>query len=273
MILSLIVPVYNTAPYLAECLDSMLNQNISRDEYEIVCVNDGSTDGSLDILRAYEERYPNIVVVDKENGGVATARNAGLDAARGEYIWFFDSDDVMHPNVLEQIRNAVSRQRVDRLTIDAYVFGEQLTQDERAQIAEGTLRVSSCFYDSVVWGSVLRRAFLMEHDCRFHYQQISHCEDCIYMYEVVSHDPICQHLEVIAYLYRTRPGSAQTADSRQDEVKRLKSYVNAALVMQQHWRQGHGNESKTADMLMTMIWRAMHSAAKRRKNLHGRLRR
>ena len=262
MILSLIVPVYNTAPYLAECLDSMLDQNISGNDYEIVCVNDGSTDGSLEILRDYEARYPNVVVVDKENGGVATARNAGLDAARGEYIWFFDSDDVMHPNVLGQICSMAVQRRADRLTIDVYVFGEQLTQAERTQIAHGTLRAKSHFYDSIVCGSILRRAFLLEHDCRFHYHQITHCEDCIFMYEAGAHDPVCVHLEIPAYLYRTRPGSAQTADSRQAEAKRLKSYVNAALVMQRHWQQGHGSENKTADMLMTMIWRAMHSAAK-----------
>lgn len=100
MFLSFIVPVYNTEKYLAECLDSLLEQDIPYEEYEIICVNDGSTDGSLDILRRYAEAHSNVIVVDKENGGVASARNAGLDAACGDYIWFFDSDDIIHPNIL-----------------------------------------------------------------------------------------------------------------------------------------------------------------------------
>ena len=73
MFLSFIVPVYNTEKYLEECLDSLLTQDIPYDDYEIVCVNDGSTDGSCKILKAYSERYSNIVVVDKENGGLSSA--------------------------------------------------------------------------------------------------------------------------------------------------------------------------------------------------------
>ena len=87
--------MYNTELYLEECLDSLLNQNISHDEYEIICVNDGSTDGSANILHKYFSKYHNIIVIDKENSGVSSARNVGLDIAKGKYICFFDSDDVL----------------------------------------------------------------------------------------------------------------------------------------------------------------------------------
>ena len=259
MKLSMIIPVYNTAPYLAECLDSMLNQDISLNEYEIICVNDGSTDGSLEILRDYEIRYPNIVVVDKENGGVATARNAGLDVARGDYIWFFDSDDVMHRNALGQIFRALDGGKSDRLMIGVYVFGAELTQDEREKIAGHTLKVNAHFYDSSVCNSILRREFLREHNCRFCYPQISHGEDTIFMYEALIHRPRQESLEIPAYLYRTRPGSACTSGSNASQIRKLNSYTNAALVMQRHWDAGRKNTG-TANLLMSYIWYTMHMA-------------
>lgn len=89
MFLSFIIPVYNTEAYLEECLQSILNQDIPANDYELVCINDGLKDGSLDILRRYKRTYPNITVIDQENGCVCRARNTGLRAAKGEYIWYF----------------------------------------------------------------------------------------------------------------------------------------------------------------------------------------
>ena len=91
--LSIVVPVYNTEAYLHRCLDSVLLEELS-DELEVIAVNDGSTDGSLPILRAYQERYPDMfVLIDKENGGHGSAVNAGLQRASGRYFRVLDSDD------------------------------------------------------------------------------------------------------------------------------------------------------------------------------------
>lgn len=89
--ISIIIPVYNVADYLSECLDSAIGQTFS--DIEVICVNDGSTDGSPTLLQQYAERDCRIVIVDKFNGGLSSARNAGLDVARGRYILFLDSDD------------------------------------------------------------------------------------------------------------------------------------------------------------------------------------
>src|SRR5699024_7703741 len=91
--LSIIVPVYNTEKYIETCLESLLNQDIDKSMYEIICVNDGSTDGSLAILKEYAKQYDNVVLIDKENEGVSIARNIGLEKARGDYVWFIDADD------------------------------------------------------------------------------------------------------------------------------------------------------------------------------------
>lgn len=92
-ILSIIVPVYNTEKYLETCLESLLNQDIEKSMYEVICVNDGSTDGSLAILQEYAKQYDNIILIDKENEGVSIARNVGMEKAQGDYVWFIDADD------------------------------------------------------------------------------------------------------------------------------------------------------------------------------------
>lgn len=91
--LSIIIPVYNTEKYVGECLDSSVEQDILKNEYEIICIDDGSTDGSLNVLTEYSNKYENIHVYSQKNQGVSAARNAGISVASGKYVWFVDSDD------------------------------------------------------------------------------------------------------------------------------------------------------------------------------------
>ena len=100
-VISVIIPVYNAERYLRECLTSLVNQTFRA--YEIIAVNDGSTDGSLAILRHFQKDWPQLRVIDQENGGVSAARNVGMAAARGEYLGFMDADDTVAPNYLERL--------------------------------------------------------------------------------------------------------------------------------------------------------------------------
>lgn len=109
--ISIIVPVYNAEQYLGECIDSLLKQTMS--SIEIVLVNDGSTDHSLDIIKKYSERYDNVVYVDQENKGVCIARNAGLEIARGDYIGWLDSDDMLMPNAIEDLYKLMIQNKAD----------------------------------------------------------------------------------------------------------------------------------------------------------------
>ncbi len=101
MNLSIIIPVYNVEKYLPQCLDSVFSQNLKN--CEVICVNDGSLDGSRKILEDYQKKYSNMVIVDRENGGLSAARNSGLQIAQGEYIYFLDSDDYLLPGSLEKM--------------------------------------------------------------------------------------------------------------------------------------------------------------------------
>lgn len=107
---SIIVPVYNAADFVADTIDNLLKQNVDK---EIIIVNDGSTDKSLEILRKYEKKYPCIKVFDKPNGGVASARNVGILNASGDFISFVDSDDFINEDTLEKCEKFILENNID----------------------------------------------------------------------------------------------------------------------------------------------------------------
>ncbi len=121
---SLIIPIYNVEEFLPQCLDSVLNQDIALNEYEIICVIDGSPDNSIDIVREYQEKYSNIVLVEQENGGVCSARNHGIRLAKGEYVWFIDPDDFIVTNCLMYLYNKLKSSNYDTLRFDRTVIDE-----------------------------------------------------------------------------------------------------------------------------------------------------
>lgn len=247
--------------YLTECLDSLVNQDVPKDEYEIICINDGSTDESLKILRSYAQRYPNIRVIDKANEGVSVARNVGLDVATGEYVWMVDSDDFIKENSLGMIRAEIIANQPDRLKVGTFTFNDKLTDEEKNSINDNTLCVNSHFYDSIVCGSILLREFMRKNSCGVFYPGIAYGEDSIFMFEVVANNPKCFELGVPLYFYRNRTGSATTSKSEESQMRRLNSHFNGVRIMKQHYDNGLGKAENTANFLMIFIWCVMNDCA------------
>lgn len=113
--LSIVVPVYNVEKYLAKCLDSLLQQDIASTQYEIVLVNDGSSDHSLPIAEDFQKEYSNIRIISQPNQGLGAARNTGIRAAEGKYIMFVDSDDYLQQNVLAELLDLMENKQLDAL--------------------------------------------------------------------------------------------------------------------------------------------------------------
>ena len=120
---SILVPVYNTSLYLEKCLNSLINQTLKN--IEIVCVNDGSTDNSLEILEAYANKDSRIVVVNKPNGGLPSARNAGIDVAKGEYLGFVDSDDYVSLDMFQKMYATAKKKNSEIVVCGAHIFPEK----------------------------------------------------------------------------------------------------------------------------------------------------
>lgn len=251
MFLSFIVPVYNTEEYLDECLQSMLQQDLPWDEYEIICINDGSTDGSLGILRRYEREYPNVVVIDQENGGVCKARNTGLQAAKGVYVWYVDSDDFLKESCMRELKEFLEQEDFDRLTIGNFLYPDGGDRHQE-------MRQNTSWQDSVVWRNLFRREFLMERNLIFRYPELSFGEDALYMYEVKRQLPKTGTLEKAIYFHRERPYSLSTEVSPATEAKRLRCNIREAEIMKGYCDQGGVLETETANRFMAFWLGALY---------------
>lgn len=262
MFLSFIVPVYNVEKYLAECLDSLLDQDISHEEYEIICVNDGSTDGSLDILRQYEEKYANIRVIDKENGGVSAARNDGIKAALGDYIWMVDSDDLIAHHILAWLYETSRSHNPDIIDFGAYSFHEKLTDEESAAYRDRCLPATSFANNVYITRSLFKRAFLHDNHIQFD-TEIAYSEDSLFKCTSLLCKPSVLSYGKMVYLVRYRSGSAITLVSASAVKKKIKSYHTASLRFRKYYSEAEGElRGQIADLLMSNLWQALSILAK-----------
>ena len=178
--ISIIVPVYNVASYLEDCLESVLQQNFQN--CEIICINDASTDNSDLILQRYALKYTQIkVVTHTQNQGLSAARNTGLKYAKGKYVWFVDSDDMIMPNALKELYYIIEKENIDIVYFDMIRIKED---DYKRKVV-----VSETYheYDDVCSGremfckfveksqmkfevcrQLVRREFLKEHNIKFY---------------------------------------------------------------------------------------------------------
>lgn len=163
-LISVIIPVYNTAPYLERCLKSVL-ENTYRD-LQVICINDGSTDESLTILKEFEKQDSRIQVVEQEKSGVSKARNKGLSLAKGEYIAFLDSDDWVHHQYFELLLNGLKRYEADVAVCMEKRTKEFQNEMEISldQIMVTELDIRQCVEISMVknyvWGRLYRKVML-----------------------------------------------------------------------------------------------------------------
>lgn len=128
-IVSVIVPVFNVERYLGECLDSVLRQTLQ--DIEVICVNDGSTDGSAAIIARYAAVDSRVKVITQANAGLSAARNAGMDAASGKYVYFLDSDDWIVEDVLERCVEICERDHLDQLIFGCRINAEEESVDQK----------------------------------------------------------------------------------------------------------------------------------------------
>ncbi len=164
MFLSIVIPIYNDEKFLNECLDSCLDQGLSEDEYEIICVDDGSTDRTPEILREYESKHRNIRLIFREHVGYG-GREVGFQAATGDFVWFVDHDDLVAPHAVDTLWDIVRENpEYDRINFPSYEFFDALTEEEKRRFFAGTLQSNDdgVLRDMAAWPSILRISFMRE---------------------------------------------------------------------------------------------------------------
>ncbi|WP_159020231.1 glycosyltransferase [Algibacter sp. L3A6] len=173
MKLSIIVPVYNVQDYLKKCLDSLFNQDIETNEYEVITVNDGSTDNSLIILKELKDIYPSIKIFTQKNQGLSGARNTGIEKASGDYILFVDSDDYILKNSLKLIVDIAEERNLDILEFGAEGISETdstvyISQSSTLKkILTGEEYLANISYMSSACNKLYNRMFLNNKNLRF----------------------------------------------------------------------------------------------------------
>ena len=211
---SIIVPIYNAEQYLRRCVDSILNQEYT--DFELLLVNDGSTDASGDICAEYGDRDPRVIVIQKENTGVSDSRNRALDRARGKYLQFLDSDDWITPDATRLFVRAAEEYGCDMVISDFYrVVGERLStkgdiEEEgvltREEFAAHMMENPADFYYGVLWNKLYRRDIVEEHNLRMD-TDINWCEDFMFNLEYIRYAKVFYALHAPIYYYVKRKGS------------------------------------------------------------------
>ena len=175
---SVIVPVYNVEPYLAQCLESLLAQTLA--DIEVICVDDGSVDGSADVLARFSAEDARVRVIRQDNAGPGVARNTGIDAARGEYLYCFDGDDFCDPELLEEAVACAREHAADVVALPFSLYNEQvgvalpvawsLVRDRYPQGAFTWRDNPDALFETFhnyPWNKLVRTAFVRENGIRF----------------------------------------------------------------------------------------------------------
>ena len=214
---SIIIPIYNVEEYLDECLQSLQAQDYT--DYEVICVNDGSTDRSREILSEWESRMPQMRVIDRENGGLSAARNIGLMAAKGDYVLFVDSDDWVEPNTLKILDTHLRPPTSDLLPLDMLCFACRRTDNNTFDTLTPEQTNGWDYYNRhalehretafvCVVQRCYRRQFLIENNLLFR-ESILH-EDNEFTPRVCLKAQSVKVIPDVLYNYRVRPNSIMT---------------------------------------------------------------
>ena len=179
MKLSIVVNMYNTAKYLPKCLDTLLHQDIPVDDYEIILVDDSSSDNSLSLANEYAQLYANVKVLSHtHNRGLAAGRNTGVDAATGKYLTFVDPDDYIKRNSLSAILKQMDDEQLDMLRLNYQKVDEQYNKipdnkyEKRFNYASSIMSGSQFIYERLgiacyVWAFFFRTEIIKKHNIRF----------------------------------------------------------------------------------------------------------
>jgi len=234
---SIIIPVYNTELFLKECLNSILKQNLS--SYEIIIINDGSTDNSIEIIKEYSSKYSFIKYIDQPNSGQGAARNRGIEIASGEFIYFMDSDDILIENTLNYLHSECIEKRLDAVFFDGEsFFDEKYLQNSRQKFnytrdksygyyndggdlfvdltKDNIFFVSPCLY-------IVKRDILIDNSLFFP-EDVKN-EDEYFTTNLMLYIKRCRHINNKLFLRRVRNNSTMTNHNKVNNYRGLESIL------------------------------------------------
>ena len=212
--LSIIIPFYNVEQYIAQCLDSVYHQDIPEEEYEVICVDDCSPDNSIAIVEEYAKNHSNLVIVRNQyNRKLGGARNAGMEVAKGKYVWFIDSDDFIEENCYKELLSISENEDLDMLHFNYAEYPNAENPTRRPQDTELMSGTDMWFDPAFIWAHDLvtawrklyKRQFLIDNNIQF--AEHIMFEDNDYAIIAFANAQRVKHIAMCAYHYRNNPNS------------------------------------------------------------------
>ena len=231
MFLSIIIPVHNNENYIRDCLESCLNQDIPKYDYEIICVDDCSTDNSLDILREYEKKNDNIRVISfQRNKGVSIARNAGLDILCGDYCMFLDGDDFIIDNCFQRCQDILLKsEKPSILCFGRYNFQDKKSLERHDYYERGSY--SGCPTERYI----TNRFIPCELARKFRFLEgVGYGEDEVFSLELRLMSPAFLLIDEPIYFYRMHENSAMSL-TKEKRINRLRSVIASAVYVRKKY--------------------------------------
>lgn len=232
MKLTFIVPLYNDEEFLSICLDSILKTDLDKSDYEVIVINDGSVDGGPAIAEDYAKRYDNFRVYHQENQGLSVARNHGLREAKGDYIWFVDSDDYVDATKISPILQMLDERRIQVCKFDSIAYKEngeteisRFSKLEANTVYTGEEVLLGKTIMGAVWNSFYNRRFLVDNDLWF-YPGIYH-QDSEFSIRCATVTARQLFLHIPLYIYRYNTNSSTRSKSYE---RVLKSYISDVII-------------------------------------------
>ncbi|UII76126.1 glycosyltransferase [Flagellimonas sp. HMM57] len=224
MLLSIIVPVYNVEDYIKTCIESLVNQDIDDNEYEILAINDGATDGSAAILEELLTKYSNLRMITQENQGLSGARNTGMLEAQGKYILFVDADDTIIPNCINNLAGHAENNGLDILEFGAQGITDDgkvtytASTSSNGKVLDGERYLEQVHYISSACNKLYRKGFLDQH--RLQFMPRVYIEDIEFNTRAVFLAQRIMAIDTIAAKFLQRAGSI-TRSSNTAKIKKM----------------------------------------------------
>ena len=229
--LSIVVPMYNSEKYIGNCLNSLLNQEIPSKNYEIIVVNDGSTDNGEQIVRDYQSKNDNIKVVTVKNGGQSYARNIGIDSANGDYIFFVDSDDYISYNSISKVLEKTIKNNLDMMFFDlkrvednSKIKGDY-NNDNEVKIIDGIEYFANNNVNNGPWHFFISKKFIEKNNLKF--VEGRFCEDGMFLISCIFAAKRVSKCNTDIYRYVVRKNSTTTKKSKEHLIKMIDDFMYA----------------------------------------------
>ena len=234
-LVSILVPVYNVEKYLKKCLESLINQTLT--DIEIICVNDGSTDKSLEILLEYQKKDERIIIIDKENGGLPSARNAALNVAKGKYVGFVDSDDYVETSMFKKLYEVAEKEKSEVVVCGAQIFPENPRANswyykslspnyQHYEVCTAELIFKNESAMPFIWRAFVKRSLIEENQLRLR-EDICLGEDRAFLTKIYLKAKGITLIPNKLYHYCWyREGSMMSAETAEKLVDKVKKHMN-----------------------------------------------